>query len=233
MPEAVRAETPDVLGLLGSGAQGHPTARLGRVPAGTGTVEGLDLGGERSHQERGGAFGVRGVVLFAAVLAAFASFASLAVALREDPEEPAASSARASATATTVASWYGSELAGSTMANGETFDPNRFTVAHKTLPLNSRITVCKDDACVQAKVSDRGPNVADRELDLSEAAADAIGLKSEGVGQVEITETSEPITRLPDTGAPRGRSFPPITPFSFPTHFPGELLPLGIFGGGR
>lgn len=98
-----------------------------------------------------------------------------------------------------VASWYGKELAGSPTASGEPFNPGGYTAASKTLPLGTRLTVCKD-SCTQVRINDRGPYVAGRDLDLSEGAAKSIGL--DGVGTVEIKDTASPITTLPQTGGP-------------------------------
>ncbi len=98
---------------------------------------------------------------------------------------------------TTFASWYGEELRGSETSSGEQFDPDALTAAHKTLPLGTMLRVCKY-GCTTVRVNDRGPYVAGRDIDLSEAAAESIGLS--GVEPVEITETSEPVTELPNTG---------------------------------
>ncbi|MEJ7871735.1 MAG: septal ring lytic transglycosylase RlpA family protein [Rubrobacteraceae bacterium] len=97
---------------------------------------------------------------------------------------------------TTVASWYGAELAGSIQANGEPFDPSQFTAASKTLPLGTRLLVRHEGRAVAVTVEDRGPYVAGRDLDLSRAAADSIGIVGKGTGAVEITvvpgEATEP-----------------------------------------
>lgn len=85
----------------------------------------------------------------------------------------------------TVASWYGSELAGSPMANSVPFDPAGYTVAHKDLPLGTIVLVC-DEACVTAEVTDRGPYVGNREFDLSERVAWDTGLWWDGVGVVYV-----------------------------------------------
>ncbi len=104
---------------------------------------------------------------------------------------------------TTSATYYGSSLAGSLTASGERFDPNDLTAAHPSLPFGTRLTVCKN-ACTTVRVNDR-PD-AYTALDLSEAAADEIGLKSEGRAPVEIKDSETPeepkpqITELPDTG---------------------------------
>ena len=100
-----------------------------------------------------------------------------------------------------VASVYGSELAGSpTACTGERFDPSGFTAASKTLPCGTQLRVCYE-RCTSLRISDRGPYIDGRDLDIAKGAADAIGL--EGVGKVTISQTSEkPLTKLPDTGMP-------------------------------
>lgn len=102
-----------------------------------------------------------------------------------------------------VASYYGSELAGNPTASGEPYNPNGLTAAHKTLPLGTRLMVCKD-SCTSVRVNDRGPHVPGRDLDLSEGAAEQIGLLDDGVAVVSVEQTSEkPITVLPNTGGPK------------------------------
>lgn len=101
---------------------------------------------------------------------------------------------------TLEASWYGEELRGSTTASGEPYDPDRHTAASKTLPLGTRLRVCKE-SCTEVRVNDTGPYVEGRDLDLSEAAAESIGLKDEGTGSVSVEQTSsQPVTELPKTG---------------------------------
>ena len=85
-----------------------------------------------------------------------------------------------------VASYYSEELRGSLQANGTPFDPDQLTVAHRTLPFGSKVTVCHK-RCATSTVTDRGPYVNGRDLDLSRATADAIGLTPAGVGQVTVT----------------------------------------------
>ncbi|GGM01930.1 hypothetical protein GCM10012279_19530 [Micromonospora yangpuensis] len=67
------------------------------------------------------------------------------------------------------ASFYAS---GQVTANGEAFNPNELTAAHKTLPFNTRVRVTNPDtgASVTVRINDRGPFIAGRCLDLSRAA---------------------------------------------------------------
>ena len=87
-----------------------------------------------------------------------------------------------------LASWYGKTHQGKRMANGQPFDRTKFTAASKTLPLGSRVkvTCLKTGKSILVTITDRGPYVGRRILDLSEAAAKAIGLKSYGVTMVSI-----------------------------------------------
>lgn len=81
------------------------------------------------------------------------------------------------------ASWYGPYFHGRRTANGETFDQNELTVAHKSLPFGTHLKVRNllNDRTVVVRVNDRGPYVGDRSLDLSKAAADCLGSAQKGV----------------------------------------------------
>jgi len=87
-----------------------------------------------------------------------------------------------------VASWYGPKFAGRPTASGEIFDPRKLTAAHKTLPLGTKLIVYypKTGKAVEVRVNDRGPYVPGRHLDLSEAAAEELGLKERGVDTVWV-----------------------------------------------
>jgi len=106
------------------------------------------------------------------------------------------------------ASWYGDKFAGKPMANGEPFDPEKMTCAHPSLPLGTDLEVTLLDhpfnkepqpdgsrtlkkglvagARVNVTVTDRGPYSGGRILDLSEAAARALGAIGAGVFMVGI-----------------------------------------------
>lgn len=85
------------------------------------------------------------------------------------------------------ASFYGTDFAGSTTANGETFDPNAMTAAHKTLPFDTQVQVTNPSTgqSVTVRINDRGPYVDGRCLDLSTAAFDQLVGTGAGVAQVE------------------------------------------------
>jgi rare lipoprotein A len=84
-----------------------------------------------------------------------------------------------------VASVYGGAdgLCGTRTANGEKLDCKAMTAAHRTLPFGTRLRVCYQ-ACVVVRINDRGPFTHGRHIDLTPAAARAIGLKD--VGHVSI-----------------------------------------------
>lgn len=86
------------------------------------------------------------------------------------------------------ASWYGWE-AGDWTANGERWNPNGMTAAHRTLPFNTIVTVTRMDTgrSVTVRISDRGPFIAGRIIDLSQAAAAVLGMVRIGVAPVCIT----------------------------------------------
>jgi rare lipoprotein A len=87
-----------------------------------------------------------------------------------------------------VASWYGQGFAGERTASGERFDPAGFTAAHRTLPFGTRLRVThvRTGRSVEVVVTDRGPYVGGRDLDLSRAAAETIGLVGRGHADVRI-----------------------------------------------
>lgn len=91
-------------------------------------------------------------------------------------------------TDTGLASWYSDDLAGRPTASGEPYDPLAYTAAHRTLRFGIRLWVTNpaNGRSVTVRVNDRGPLVEDRVLDLSRAAAEALGLTEAGVAAVEI-----------------------------------------------
>jgi rare lipoprotein A len=95
---------------------------------------------------------------------------------------------RAEAT-TGLASWYGPGFAGSPTASGDVFDPDGFTAAHKTLPFGTQLTVSYRGRSTQVVVNDRGPYSGGRDLDLSQGAAEYLGLTRAGLAPVDYTVT--------------------------------------------
>jgi rare lipoprotein A len=84
-----------------------------------------------------------------------------------------------------VSSWYGPGLEGNLTASGEVFHPYyEYTAAHPYLPFGTKLEVCYQ-TCTVVRVNDRGPYVGGRDLDLSQAAAEEIGLIAVGTDVVD------------------------------------------------
>jgi rare lipoprotein A len=93
---------------------------------------------------------------------------------------------RAEAT-TGLASWYGPGLEGNLTASGDVFDPSAFTAANKTLPFGTRLMVTYHGRSAEVTVNDRGPYTGGRDLDISQGAAEYLGLTRAGVDYVDYT----------------------------------------------
>lgn len=89
---------------------------------------------------------------------------------------------------TGLASWYGEPFHGRLTASGEIFDQHALTAAHRTLPLRSlaRVTRLDTGDSVLVRINDRGPFVEGRIIDLSRAAADALGFIDDGLTEVRV-----------------------------------------------
>ncbi len=93
------------------------------------------------------------------------------------------------------ATWYGRQFAGRRTANGERFDPNKMTAAHRTLPLGTWVEVTRVDTGqrVRVRITDRGPfGHEERIIDLSRAAGAKLGMLKRGVAPVEVRVVSGP-----------------------------------------
>jgi rare lipoprotein A len=95
------------------------------------------------------------------------------------------------------ASWYGRRNAGRLTANGERFNPEAMTCAHRTFPLGSvvKVTDIATGKNVSLEVNDRGPYVKGRIVDLSEGAARELGVGNKGLilVRVELISTIHPV----------------------------------------
>jgi rare lipoprotein A len=93
-----------------------------------------------------------------------------------------------------LASWYGPPYAGRKGADGTIYDQNAMTAAHLTLPMGTvvRVTNLSNDQSVVVKITDRGPFVRGRIIDLSLAAAKATGVYRAGVTKVRVEAFSIP-----------------------------------------
>ncbi|MBP9119905.1 MAG: septal ring lytic transglycosylase RlpA family protein [Ignavibacterium sp.] len=88
------------------------------------------------------------------------------------------------------ASWYGPGFHGQKTANGEVYDQNSFTAAHKSLKFGTllKITNLKNSKSVVVRINDRGPYIYGRDLDLSKAAALELGMVRKGVAKIKVEE---------------------------------------------
>ena len=86
------------------------------------------------------------------------------------------------------ASWYGPGFHGKKTASGEIYDQTKLTAAHKTLPLGSkaRVTNLENGSTVEVQINDRGPFIEGRVIDLSKAAAWALGFIETGITPVRV-----------------------------------------------
>lgn len=106
------------------------------------------------------------------------------------------------------ASWYGPKFHGKPTATGEIFDKRAITAAHKTLPLNSILVVTnlENGRVLNVRLNDRGPFIGNRIIDLSEAAAEALGFKNQGLAKVRVQYAG------PADPMAKGRTFEPVLP---------------------
>ena len=91
-------------------------------------------------------------------------------------------------TETGKASYYSDEFVHRTMANGKKFSQHKLTAAHKTLPLGTKVKVINltNHERVKVRITDRGPFVKGRIIDLSKKAAKRIDMINDGVVQIEL-----------------------------------------------
>ncbi|MGE5146979.1 MAG: septal ring lytic transglycosylase RlpA family protein [Candidatus Eiseniibacteriota bacterium] len=94
---------------------------------------------------------------------------------------------------TGIASWYGPGFHGGTTANGEPYDMNAETAAHKTLPMPSlvEVTNLENGRRIQVRINDRGPFVPGRIIDLSRKSAEDLGMQRAGTARVRVRILSE------------------------------------------
>lgn len=92
------------------------------------------------------------------------------------------------------ASWYGGKFIGRPTANGEIFDTNKLTAAHKTLPFNTVVEVTNNSngKKVRVRINDRGPFIKGRVIDLSKKAASKIDMLKSGTADVTLRVVDMP-----------------------------------------
>ena len=100
---------------------------------------------------------------------------------------------------TGIASWYGHPYHGRAAASGEIYDMEQMTAAHRTLPFGAQIRVhnLTNEKTVEVRITDRGPFIDGRIIDLSRAAARNIGLLGPGTARVRLEMISAPAALAP------------------------------------
>jgi len=106
-----------------------------------------------------------------------------------------------------MASWYGRQFHGRRTANGEIYNMNDMTAAHRTLPLPSivRVTNLDNGRAVKLRVNDRGPFAKGRIIDVSRRAAQKLGFKNKGVTRVRVEIVADESRALAGRGGGGGR----------------------------
>lgn len=124
-----------------------------------------------------------------------------------------------------IASWYGPGFHSLATANGETYDQNDMTAAHKTLPMPSFVEVENLDngRKLTVRINDRGPFVEGRIIDLSRRSAQLLGVDKVGLARVRVRrvfpdgETPPPAPGLPDAPAVAAAATPAVTTIALPS----------------
>jgi rare lipoprotein A len=106
----------------------------------------------------------------------------------ENPPPEAAAAGREERIDEGLASYYGRKFHGRRTASGERFDMSDFTAAHRTLPFGSKVRVrnLRNGKEVVVRINDRGPFKKGRVIDVSRAAAEALGMVGRGLAKVEL-----------------------------------------------
>jgi rare lipoprotein A len=118
---------------------------------------------------------------------------------------------------TGIASWYGPQFHGKQTANGETFNMNDVSAAHRTLPLPSivRVVNLRNGRSIRVRINDRGPFARNRIIDLSRRAAQLLGFERDGTTTVRVeilADESRRIAALAQGGAAPDAAAAPTQP---------------------
>jgi rare lipoprotein A len=108
---------------------------------------------------------------------------------------------------TGVASWYGKEFHGQRTANGEMFNKNELTAAHKTLPLPTlaRVTNLDNGRSIVVRINDRGPFSSGRIIDMSQRASQLLGFEGQGTAKVRVQVLADESKAIADAMRHYGR----------------------------
>lgn len=119
---------------------------------------------------------------------------------------------------TGIASWYGPGFHGKRTANGEIYDENGLTAAHKTLPMPSmvRVTNLENGRSIQVRVNDRGPFEAARIIDMTRRGAQLLGFIDQGTARVRVDIMPEESQQLAALASRQGGEQVPPPPKAAP-----------------
>jgi rare lipoprotein A len=127
-----------------------------------------------------------------------------------------------------VASWYGEQFHGKQAANGEIFNMEALTAAHRTMPLGSvvRVVNLSNGRHIHVRITDRGPYVNGRILDLSHAAAVQLGMEHGGLAYVQLEIVGQRHPELLQLSEDSRRSLLPIDVTKVPARPDSSLAPF-------
>jgi rare lipoprotein A len=127
-----------------------------------------------------------------------------------------------------VASWYGEQFHGKQAANGEIFNMEALTAAHRTMPLGSvvRVVNLSNGRHIHVRITDRGPYVNGRILDLSHAAAVQLGMEHGGLAYVQLEIVGQRHPELLQLSEDSRRSLLPIDLTKVPARPDSSLTPF-------
>ena len=127
-----------------------------------------------------------------------------------------------------VASWYGEQFHGKQAANGEIFNMEALTAAHRTMPLGSvvRVVNLSNGRHIHVRITDRGPYVNGRILDLSHAAAVQLGMEHGGLTYVQVEIVGQRHPELVQLSEDSRRSLLPIDVTRVPARPDSSLTPF-------
>lgn len=111
---------------------------------------------------------------------------------------------------TGIASWYGDDFHGLRTANGELYNKNELTAAHKTLPMPSlaRVTNLENGRSIVVRVNDRGPFSGSRIIDMSQRAAQLLGFEQQGTARVRVQVLADESKAIADAMRQYGSATP-------------------------
>lgn len=129
-----------------------------------------------------------------------------------------------------VASWYGVPFHGRRTSNGEIYDMHEMTAAHRTLPFGAmvRVTNLRNGKQTEVRINDRGPFVANRVIDLSEAAAQAIEMLGPGTAPVRLEVLAGPSIETGFFGVQVGAFLAPENAGRLKAQLEGRYAPVSV-----